>query len=185
MEQSHAVSGTNIPNNPNNPTFYIVVTETESQKRRSPQTSQYLTSDGGLTTNTSEAVQVYESSGQLFTFNGAPSGTYYVNVNVESITFAPQLQSSITSTSISGYFSLSSTLEWEHKLFPNSKALFALSPEGLVKAIFNGKLPPGVKRIGLRLRRVENPPPVSNPTGGSSDVGKTVQSHPLQSTETR
>jgi hypothetical protein len=123
MEHSHIVSGTNIPNIPNNPTFYIVVTKTESQKRQSSQISQYLTSDGGLTTNTSEAVQVYESSGQLFTFSGAPSDTYYVNVDVESITFAPQPQSSLTSTSISGYFSLSSALEWEHKLFPNSKAL--------------------------------------------------------------
>jgi len=146
----------------------------EIHKRETPQISHYLKSDGSLTTSTSDAVQVYESSGQLFAINGTSDGTYFTYVNVETITFAPLPPSFLMSTSIAGYFSLGSMLAWEHDLFTNSKADFALSPEGLVKAIFNGNYPPGVKRIGLVLRHVENLLPVSSVIGRSSKIGNSV-----------
>jgi hypothetical protein len=152
--------------------YYVIVAEIH--KRETPQISHYLKSDGSLTTSTSDAVQVYESSGQLFAINGTSDGTYFTYVNVETITFAPLPPSFLTSTSIAGYFSLGSMLAWEHDLFTNSKADFALSPEGLVKAIFNGNYPPGVKRIGLVLRHVEKLLPVSSVTGRSSKIGNSV-----------
>jgi hypothetical protein len=152
--------------------YYISVAEI--QKRESLQDSQYLKSDGSLTTSTSDAVQVYESSGQLFAVNGTSDGTYFTYVNVETITFAPLPPSFLTSTTIAGYFSLGSMLAWEHDLFTNSKADFALSPEGLVKAIFNGNYPPGFKRIGLVLRHVENILPIPSVAGGFSNIGNSV-----------
>jgi hypothetical protein len=152
--------------------YYVIVAEIH--KRETPQISHYLKSDGSLTTSTSDAVQVYESSGQLFAINGTSDGTYFTYVNVETITFAPLPPSFLTSTSIAGYFSLGSILSWEHDLFTNSKAYFALSPEGLVKAIFNGNYPPGVKRIGLILRHVDNELQIPSLDGGSSSIEKSL-----------
>jgi hypothetical protein len=161
------LSITNTPNNLNIPAFYISIIETSDQKRQSNGV-QYLKGDGTLTDNTSDAVQIYESDGQLFTIKGAPDGTYYTDVNVESITFASQSATSLTPNSIAGSFSLESTLVWEHPLFFNSQAIFALTPQGLVKAIFNGKIPPGVKRIGLILTRVGNSDAISSSARYSS-----------------
>ncbi|KAE9380657.1 hypothetical protein N431DRAFT_540242 [Stipitochalara longipes BDJ] len=164
---------TSRPNNLNIPTSYISITDTSDQKRQLNGVK-YLKGDGTLTNNTSDAVQIYESDGQLFTIKGAPDGTYYTDVNVESIIFASQPHTSLTPNSIAGSFSVGSTLVWEHPLFVNSQAIFALTPQGLVKAIFNGKIPPGVKRIGLILTRVDNSHTTSSTTEGSSTGGNTI-----------
>lgn len=156
------------------PKFYIIVTETQNNKRQTSQGPNYLRGDGGLTSDTSQAVQIYEWSGQLFTMNGAPNGTYFANVTVETVTLASQPSSSLTSDSIAGHFSLGKELLWENESFTNSHAIFALSPEGMVKAIFDGKHPPNVKVVALVLTRVANEPAFLGPSGRPSKTAKTI-----------
>jgi hypothetical protein len=121
-------------------------------------------------------VQIYESDGWLYTIKGAPEGTYFADVNMKSITFASQPHSSLTPSSIAGSFDLGSTLRWQYEIFDNSQAIFALTPEGIVKAIFNGNVPRGVKRIGLILKRAGSyRSPVSSLSGTSTTGERTLE----------
>jgi hypothetical protein len=173
-----AFRGANMPNIPDDresPKYYIIVTETHNNKRQSLQGPNYLKGDGSLTSDPSQAVQIYEWSGQLFTINGAPNGTYFANVTVETITLESQPFSSFTSNSIAGHFNTGGQeLTWENELFANSRAIFALSPEGIVKAIFDGKLSKSVKVVGLVLTRVGDEPLVPSPSRNSSKGTKTI-----------
>jgi hypothetical protein len=117
-------------------------------------------------------VQIYESDGRLYTTKGAPEGTYFADVNVESVAFASQPHSSLTPSSIAGSFDLGSTLGWQHEIFANSQAIFALTPEDIVKAIFNGKVPRGAKRVGLILKRAGNYRVTVSSLSGTSTTGE-------------